>query len=62
METLKTLGYSRNNPTAVAYIERMGAHAAAYRTAAAAAYPADQHFTVPDMFTLDDTWMRMLLE
>jgi hypothetical protein len=61
METLKTLGYSRNTPTAVAYIERMGAHAAAYRTAAA--YPADQHFTVPDMlFTLDDTWMRMLLE
>jgi hypothetical protein len=62
METLKTLGYSWNNPTAVAYIERMGAHAAAYRTAAAA-YPADQHFTVPDMlFALDNTWMRMLLE
>ncbi|KAJ7240203.1 hypothetical protein C8J57DRAFT_1371764 [Mycena rebaudengoi] len=60
METLKTLGYSRNDPRAVAYIERMGAHAAAYRMAAA--YSADQHFAVPDMFAPDNTWMRMLLE
>jgi hypothetical protein len=57
VDTLKTLGYWRDDPRTVALIEQMEAHVTAYRTAASF---SEVDFTLPDMsFPLDNTWMGM---
>ncbi|KAJ7728965.1 hypothetical protein DFH07DRAFT_782085 [Mycena maculata] len=54
LDTLKALGYSRNNPELHALIERMDTHAAA--SASADSFPTDISALSDITFSLDNTW------